>query len=521
MKRRTFLKNTAAASLPLMVGGFPIQALARDHRLARAMRCETDRVLVLVQLNGGNDGINTLIPLDQYRVLTSVRPNVLIPSNKTLSLTTETALHPSMTGFKDLYTDEQMGIVQGAGYPNPNFSHFRSTDIWTTGSPSDENWSTGWIGRYLETEFPGYPTGYPSADDPDPLAITIGSIVSNTCQGPVANASMAIASLDAFDQLLTGGTAPAPNTPYGTELSFLRQSITQTNEYLTTIQAAAQVGSNQSQLYPPARQNRLADQLKIVAQLISGGLKTQFYIVNQGGYDTHANQVDPTDTTLGSHANLLADLSEAITAFQDDINQQNLDDRVVGMTYSEFGRRIVSNGSLGTDHGAAAPLFVFGTHANPIIHGQNPVLPATPTPQDNLPMQFDFRSIYGSILMDWFCVDEVAVKDLLFEDFQYIPVLKDTNTALGDLADPALVSLAQNFPNPFDSHTMISFETPAGRAKLSLFNNTGYEIRTLFEQHIAAGKHEVKLDASDLPAGVYHYRLQFKDQVRTRSMIKY
>jgi uncharacterized protein (DUF1501 family) len=425
-----------------------------------------------------------------------------------------------MTGFKSLFTDEQMGIVQGAGYPNPNFSHFRSTDIWTTGSPSSDNWSTGWIGRYLETEFPGYPTGYPNTDDPDPLAITIGSIVSNTCQGPVANASMAINSLDAFNQLLTGGTAPAPNTPYGTELTFLRQSMAQTNEYLTTIQAAALAGTNQSQLYPAAGQNRLADQLKIVAQLISGGLKTQFYIVNQGGYDTHANQVDPTDTTIGSHANLLGDLSEAVAAFQDDMNQQKLDDRVVGMTFSEFGRRIVDNGSLGTDHGSAAPLFVFGTHANPIIHGQSPALPLSPTPQDNLPMQFDFRSVYGSILMDWFCVDEMVVKDLLFEDFQYIPVLKDTNTAVGDLADPSLVSLSQNFPNPCESHTTISFEAPAGWVKLSLFSNTGHEIRTVFEQQVTPGQHEVKVDTSDLAAGVYHYRLQVKDQVRTKSLIK-
>ena len=137
MKRRTFLKNTAAATtLPLLMGGFPVQALARNSRLAKAMSCETDRVLVLIQLNGGNDGINTLIPLDQYSILSTARPNVLIPANKTLSLTTDTALHPAMTGLKNLYSDEKVGIVQGAGYPNPNFSHFRSTDIWTTGSPS-------------------------------------------------------------------------------------------------------------------------------------------------------------------------------------------------------------------------------------------------------------------------------------------------------------------------------------------------------------------------------------------------
>ncbi len=519
MKRRTFLKNTAAASLPLLMGGFPIQAIARNHALARAMSCETDRVLVLIQLNGGNDGLNTLIPLDQYSILSSARSNVLIPANKTLSLTTETALHPAMTGFKNLYDDEKMSIVQGAGYPDPNFSHFRSTDIWTTASASNEKLSTGWIGRYLETEHPAYPAGYPNTDFPDPLAITIGSIVSTTCQGPVANASLAISSLEAFDQLLTGGTAPAPNTPYGTELTFLRQSMAQTNEYLAAVQAAAQLGSNQSSLYPATGQNRLADQLKIVAQLISGGLKTPFYIVNQGGYDTHANQVDGSDPAIGSHATLLGQLSEAVMAFQDDLDKQQLDDRVVGMTYSEFGRRIVSNFSLGTDHGAAAPLFVFGTHANPMIHGQSPSLPTNPGPQDNLPMQFDFRSVYGSILMDWFCVDELLVKDLLYEDFQYIPVLKDTNVALDAMVDSSLVSLEQNFPNPFQNQTLIRFETPAARVKITLFNNEGKEIRVIFEREVTAGKHEFMLDVSDLAAGIYHCRLQCKDQVRTKMMV--
>jgi uncharacterized protein (DUF1501 family) len=273
MKRRSFLKNTlAATSLPMILGGMPLQAVGRNQLLNAMMGCDPDRVLVLIQLNGGNDGLNTLIPLDQYATLSGARSNVLIPDNQALALTTETGLHPVMSGFKSLYTEDKLGIVQGAGYPNPNFSHFRSTDIWTSGSPADEKWETGWIGRYLETGHPDYPTGYPNADHPDPLAITIGSIVSTTCQGPVANASLAITSTSAFDQLQSGGTAPAPNTPYGFELSFLRQSMQQTNQYYSSVQAAAQLGSNASSLYPNAGSNPLADQLKIVAQLISGGI---------------------------------------------------------------------------------------------------------------------------------------------------------------------------------------------------------------------------------------------------------
>jgi hypothetical protein len=216
---------------------------------------------------------------------------------------------------------------------------------------------------------------------------------------------------------------------------------------------------------------------------------------------------------------LLDRLSEAVLAFQDDLNKQNLEERVVGMTYSEFGRRIVSNGSWGTDHGAAAPLFVFGTQVNPMIHGSNPVIPRDPGPTDNLPMQFDFRSVYGSILMDWFCVEEEVVKSLLFEDFQYVPVLKASTTSAESLADPSTVKLEQNFPNPADGSTRISFNTPGGWIRISLFDNRGIQLKVLTEQQFTPGEHTINLDTHDLASGMYYYRLQFKDQQRTRSMV--
>ncbi|TAE51791.1 MAG: DUF1501 domain-containing protein, partial [Bacteroidetes bacterium] len=379
MKRRQFIKrSTAAATLPILLGGFSIHAFGRNPKLAMMtnLTTETDHVLVLVQLNGGNDGLNTILPLDQYTNLAQARANILIPDTQALTLSGATGIHPAMSGMKSLFDETRLAVVQSVGYPDPNFSHFRATDIWTTASDADQYLTTGWLGRYLNTIFPDYPTGYPSAEETDPPAITIGSIVSSTCQGPVVNLGLAISDPDAYGQLITGGTDPVPNTPYGHELQFLRQTMVQTNQYLNVIQDAAAQASNLSTLYPAAGQNKLADQLKIVAQLIAGGLKTRVYITSLGGFDTHAAQTDSSDTTTGQHANLLGALSQAITAFQDDLDLLGVADRVVGLTYSEFGRRIKSNASLGTDHGTAAPLFVFGTRVNGQVFGANPVIPA-------------------------------------------------------------------------------------------------------------------------------------------------
>ena len=518
MKRRSFLRKSAAAStLPILIGGFPIHTFGKNARVHQLfnMAEETDRVLVLVQLNGGNDGLNMLIPLDQYSRLKAVRPKILPPENKLHKLQDDLAFHHNMEGMQQLYYDHKLAVIQSVGYPNPNFSHFRSTDIWTSASPATEVWDTGWLGRFLEEEYPGYPEDYPNADQPDPPAITIGSIVSTTCQGEAANLCMAITDPDSFTQLLEGGVDVAPNTPYGHELTFLRLTMQQTNDYLEVIQSAASKATNLSDKYPEAGENRLADELRIVSRLIAGGLKTRVYIVNLGGFDTHANQVSANDILTGNHANLLARVSEAIEAFQDDLKQMKLEDRVVGMTFSEFGRRIKGNDSFGTDHGSAAPMMVFGTNVNGQIFGDNPDIPGNVSPGDSLPMQFDFRSIYGSVLMDWFNVPEQTVKDLLFEDFQHVPVIKIG----GYFPQEGYLALAQNYPNPFTETTRIRFQIEKkGRVQIRIFDASGRSIAVITDQDFEAGEHELEVDRSGLAAGTYYYRMQYQDTQKVKLM---
>ena len=232
MKRRDFFRLGGGASLAFMMNSLPISTFADTPllRLLAKQAAATGRVLVLIQLNGGNDGLNTVIPLDQYSGLSIARNNILIPAAKVLPLsgTAVTGLNPAMTGIRDMFNDGLVNIVQGVSYPNPNFSHFRATDIWNSASDSTQYLNTGWLGRYLGQEYSGFPVGYPNATMPDPLAIQIGSGVSPVLQGPQVSMGMAIADINSFYNIVNGTVDPAPATPAGHELTFIRYISQQT-----------------------------------------------------------------------------------------------------------------------------------------------------------------------------------------------------------------------------------------------------------------------------------------------------
>lgn len=512
MKRRSFLKRSAAGSLlPLSLGGFSVKSLGASPLLSLLAKStnSSDRVFVLIQLSGGNDGINTLIPLDQYTNLSTARNNILIPDTKVLGLSgsSGTGLHPSMAGLQSMYNNGLVNIVQAVGYPTPNFSHFRATDIWMSGSDSTEYLSTGWMGRFLDAKHTGYPTGYPNTSMPDPLAIQIGSATTLSSMGPDVNMGMAISDPASFYNLVNGTTDPVPNTNAGKELEFLRLMASQTNQYATVIKAAALAGANISTKYGTG--NSLADQLKIVAKLIKGGLKTQVYMVNIGGFDTHSVQVDASDHTLGGHATLLQKVSTAIEAFQDDLTLMGIQDRVAGMTFSEFGRRIQSNASGGTDHGAAAPLFVFGTGVQKGILGQNPTIPTTTTVNDNIPMQFDFRQIYASVFKDWFGLSTTEVKAAMGgKDFGTLPIFKASTSKIEHWLDQvSRLELFNPFPNPAVRQSEIQFYTDGGNVELSLFDALGNKVKTISKSKYAAGKQKAMIEVTGLRPGNYFIQI--------------
>nr|MBP7511072.1 hypothetical protein [Bacteroidia bacterium] len=292
MKRKEFLGKTISAGLlPVVMNGFSLQAIAASPLIEFLNKAgNEDHVLVLIQLSGGNDGLNTVIPLDQYANLMAARSNIAIAESKVLSLdgSTVTGLHPAMSHIKNLYGEGQISIIQNVGYPNQDFSHFRSTDIWLTASDSDKYVDTGWLGRYLDTQYPNFPTNYPNATHPDPPAIQIGALISPALQGGAMSLGMSITDPTNFYNFVNGTVDPAPNTPMGHELSFVRLVAQQTQQYSGSIKGAADKAVNLSTLYPSKGANTLADQLQIVARLVAGGLKTKVYMVSLGGFDTHS-----------------------------------------------------------------------------------------------------------------------------------------------------------------------------------------------------------------------------------------
>lgn len=528
MKRRSFLKNTGTVlSLPVLVNGMNISALTASP-LFNSVNTGNGKKLVIIRLNGGNDGLNMLIPIDeQYDNLQFHRSNLLLPKTNYLDLGggTNLAMHPTMTGLQSVYDDARLKIIHSVAYPNQNRSHFRSTDIWTTASPANEVWSDGWIGRYFDTLHNGYPTNYPNIENPDPIAISIGSSISETCQGVGSNYSLAIKDAE-LSPLNEGEGGSVPNTPYGDELTYIREILAQTNAYATVIEQAAGAGENLTN-YPLSN---LGEQLKTVAQLISGGLQTSVYVVSLGGFDTHANQVVEGNEGTGDHANLLQTLSDAIAAFQTDLKLQQLEEQVIGMTFSEFGRQIASNFSLGTDHGTAAPLMLFGSCVNPGILGTNPIIPGQGEldPQEGVAIQHDFRDIYGSILMDWFEVSQPTVESILYDGFTPLPIIQNCSTTLAIDDEQEIVTPKEQkesralsiAPNPMRYTTQISFYSFGEKVRLSILDALGKEVKVLTDQHLSKGKHQLTFEAHSLPSGNYYCRLKTNRDQQTIKVVK-
>jgi uncharacterized protein (DUF1501 family) len=374
----------------------------------------------------------------------------------------------------------------------------------------------------LNYEYPNFPNGYPNTSMTDPLAIQIGSTATLTTQGPSVNMAMSITSATSFYQLINGTSDSVPATKAGKELSYIRTVAKQTQQYAGKITEAAGKVTQQN---PYPNNNNLADQLKIVARLIKGGLKTRVYMVSFGGFDTHSLQTTVADTTVGNHATLLGRVSDAIKAFQDDLKFLGIEDRVVGMTFSEFGRRIKSNSSVGTDHGAAAPMFVFGKPVEVGVLGDNPAIPAAVNVNDNVPMQYDFRSVYTTLLQNWFCLPKATVEGLfpanVNAQLQNLPLIKG-NSCAGTGQNNSGVSSITNTPNPFTNKTTITFNTDGGHTLIQIIDNSGRLLLNLLEKdYPAAAKGlTVPFDASHLPTGIYYARFQNGAIQQVRPMLK-
>ncbi|MCO6457181.1 MAG: DUF1501 domain-containing protein [Pirellulaceae bacterium] len=384
--RRQFLAVTGTSAV-LAIGGrlpeFWLRAAAAGESPTKG-----EKILVVVQLSGGNDGLNTIVPHGDesyYRA----RPQLAIPRDQVLKIDDFHGFHPSARGLADLLEAGQLAIVQGVGYPDPNRSHFESMDIWHSCFRKDRPRQDGWLGRYLDRA-----AGTAGGDVP---ALHVGEE-----EQPLALAAQrvrvpSVRSLDRFRLQLESGEADAATIqrlvgrerPAASDLlGFVQSSSAAALEAARRVEQARR--QYQTDVEYPA--SGLGQKLRTVAQLIDAGLETRIYYLTLDGFDTHARQAE-------AHAALLTELSGSMAAFMDDLARHGHAERVLLLGFSEFGRRLEENASAGTDHGAAAPLLLAGQAVRPGLLGTHPSL--TDLDQGDLKFHTDFRRVYALLLESW------------------------------------------------------------------------------------------------------------------------
>lgn len=390
--RRQFLRSS-----PLIAMAPSIPLFLRSTAQAAPV-AEPQRILVVIQLNGGNDGINTVVPVADEGYAKH-RRELRLKADRLIGLTDEVSLHRSFRPVADLIEDGKFAIVQGVGYPNPNRSHDVSMAIWQTARlDREEHKSCGWLGRALDLR-----EGSTGAAD---------SILLGKESPPVAlrgRRSMSVSLAHPGDLKLKNDLQIMPADLGGDDLlSFARRATLDARATADLIDDVAKISSSEESSYP---KTQLASRLNSIGQLIKSGFTTPVYYAIQSGYDTHAAQ-------LPTHARLLNELAGALKAFQNDLQAAGLDDRVLTICFSEFGRRVEENASLGTDHGTVGPVFAMGTKVKAGLLGT--ATDMTNLKNGDLRRQFDFRQIYATVLEDWLSINPEAI---LGSRFNKLPLL--------------------------------------------------------------------------------------------------
>lgn len=518
MKRRTFLRRTAPVlALPLALPGISLEAFARTPQFPRTFleSDANDRILVIIQLEGGNDGLNTVIPVDDDIYYRS-RPTLAIPKQSALPLDGEPLLrmHPALGGMQRLFNQGKLAIIDNIGYDNYSLSHFSGIELWNTASSGGIHGyqASGWMGRFLQEDFPDYPDVLPE----HPPAIQIRASVSSVFSSGNSTIGLALTDPEAFHELVNGGPAvigsTAPDTPAGREWNYIQTVNTQALLYSDIIRTAAARAKNMVE-YPGG--GTIAESLAIIARLIAGGLKTRVYMVSMGSFDTHGNQ-------LPHHENILGQLGSAVGSFMDDLAALGVDRRVIGMTYSEFGRRIQENAS-GTDHGAAAPHFVFGTQVDGgrVLGG----LPDLEHPDDlgNLRHAITFQCYYASVIAPLFQLEEERLGRIIpleLCDARDRLRLYHTWTSPQLQAPPALAESFSCTPSPASSSSVIRYHVAyPGYALIELTTLQGRTVARAAEGYHDPGDHMIRLDLAGIPSGTYFCSLHADGITRTRKLV--
>ncbi|MEO1254238.1 MAG: DUF1501 domain-containing protein, partial [Bacteroidota bacterium] len=485
----------------------------------------------------------------------------LIPLDSTVATEEQVGLHPDMQDFKRLYDSGKAAVFQGVSYERNNGSHFRGRDIWFMGGDADDYFSSGWIGRYLGTQYKApdgtpltYPEDFPTDEMPDPLALEMGNDVSllfhqegniptslSLGNNPVSVLNQ-INNLEGFNeevgQLAIDDRGLPPdfldNSPYGQEMNWILGLEDKSETYIKRLaeiyESAAETSVEYPETYPfnapgGSKRNPLSNQLKLVARLLAGGVKTKVFLVKMGGFDTHASQVEDYDPTMGVHSALLYHISSAMRAFQLDLRQRGIEDRALTISMSEFGRRIGSNGSYGSDHGTGGPVMMFGLGVKPGIYGTVPDVSL-----GNVSMQFDYRQIYANILYEWMGVERSVIRDdIFFRDFIDGPNPMGGNYEPMDLIKEVILGekeylnknykLESVYPNPASNYTQAKiFVNNYQDVSMELINVRGVTVSRI-NRRVAPGEHTFSFVLDGLNPGFYFVKAKSEMLDETKRLI--
>ncbi|SFF52886.1 DUF1501 domain-containing protein [Thermoflexibacter ruber] len=395
--RRNFLKQSSLAT----VGSMLVPSFLKSWELRANSLRQNDKILVIIQLSGGNDGLNTIVPY-YNDVYYQSRPSIAISKEKVLKTNDELGFNPAMQKFRELYDEGWVSVINSVGYPNPDRSHFRSMDIWQTGSASDEYLRSGWLGRYLDSTCLAdvcQPFEAIEIDDTLSLALKGERVKGLALQNPQKLYQSTQNPI--FERLKKAN----PTEDAHENVAYLYKTIAETAssaEYIYNKSKVQKITTD----YP---QGRLSKHIKTIAELIISGVQTSVYYVSLSGFDTHIRQNFQQDRLLEEYAG-------AVHAFVQDMKKHNKMNQVMIMTFSEFGRRVAQNGSNGTDHGTANNLFIINGNLKKAGF-YNPAPDLTDLDEGDLKYQIDFRNIYATLIQKWLQADSKAI---LGKDFQMI-----------------------------------------------------------------------------------------------------
>lgn len=496
--RRSFLQALGLTTVgSIMLGKTPISAANRTPLSAALTSSDNDRVLVIIRLKGGNDGLNTVIPQFDYDTYANLRPSIKIENNNSFALSPDFRMPNYMQGMESLWNDGKMKIAHGVGYPNQNLSHFSSADIWSNAADNGNTILTGVFGRYIEDLFPDYLLNPPAI----PPAIQIGSLSNLMFDGEDTGYAFSVANPNHLQEIAESGTAynvqNLSDCTYGNQLGWIRSIVNTTYTYAGVIHEAYNNGANTASY----NNSDISKQLGIVARLIKGNLGTKIYMVTLDGFDTHAEE-------LVKHQQLMNDLTNAVTNFFQDLDATGVGENVLAMTISEFGRRPEENASNGTDHGSASTMMLFGDGLgeNGFI-GNHPSLTDLDE-DDNLIFSTDFRSVYAAILEDWLCIDSETVDASLLENYNRAEVGVVCSGTAG--IDDALLNTFSHRPIYRDNTVIVDFNIlNASHITVEVISILGRKSGIIYNERILAGNYQVDLNPKRIrySVGQYFYQI--------------